>query len=71
MKERYALTEFRKHANRMNFGDVSSTVFLLQITIQNLHWSSFQIEEDAYQGDLGYTRGTIGKTGTGRIRPSR
>lgn len=23
MKERYALTEFRKHANRMNFGDVS------------------------------------------------
>ncbi|XP_075159648.1 pre-mRNA processing factor 31 [Haematobia irritans] len=47
MKERYALTEFRKHANRMNFGD---------------------IEEDAYQDDLGYSRGTIGKTGTGRIR---
>lgn len=22
MKERYAMTEFRKHANRMNFGDV-------------------------------------------------
>lgn len=47
MKERYAMTEFRKHANRMNFAD---------------------IEEDAYQEDLGYTRGTIGKTGTGRIR---
>ncbi|XP_040169749.1 U4/U6 small nuclear ribonucleoprotein Prp31 [Anopheles arabiensis] len=47
MKERYAITEFRKQANRMNFGD---------------------IEEDAYQEDLGYTRGTIGKTGTGRIR---
>ncbi|CAD7081352.1 unnamed protein product [Hermetia illucens] len=47
MKERYALTEFRKQANRMNFGD---------------------IDEDAYQEDLGYTRGTIGKTGTGRIR---
>lgn len=30
--------------------------------------SSLQIEEDAYQGDLGYSRGTIGKTGTGRIR---
>lgn len=27
-----------------------------------------QIEEDAYQDDLGYTRGTIGKAGTGRIR---
>lgn len=27
-----------------------------------------QIEEDAYQSDLGYTRGTIGKSGTGRIR---
>ena len=23
MKERYAITEFRKHANRMNFADVS------------------------------------------------
>ncbi|XP_052861768.1 U4/U6 small nuclear ribonucleoprotein Prp31 [Anopheles cruzii] len=47
MKERYAITEFRKQANRMNFGD---------------------IDEDAYQEDLGYTRGTIGKAGTGRIR---
>lgn len=47
MKERYALTEFRKNANRLNFAD---------------------IEDDAYQEDLGYTRGTIGKSGTGRIR---
>ncbi|XP_018336826.2 U4/U6 small nuclear ribonucleoprotein Prp31 [Agrilus planipennis] len=47
MKERYAITEFRKHANRMNFAE---------------------IEDDAYQDDLGYTRGTIGKSGTGRIR---
>lgn len=47
MKERYAMTEFRKHANRMNF---------------------CEIEDDAYQEDLGYSRGTIGKTGTGRIR---
>lgn len=27
IKERYALTEFRKQANRMNFGDVSSYIF--------------------------------------------
>ncbi|XP_055313682.1 U4/U6 small nuclear ribonucleoprotein Prp31 [Sitodiplosis mosellana] len=47
MKERYAMTEFRKQANRLNFGD---------------------IEEDAYQDDLGYSRGTIGKAGTGRVR---
>ncbi|KAJ2952601.1 hypothetical protein O0L34_g6924 [Tuta absoluta] len=47
MKERYAMTEFRKNANRMNFAD---------------------IEDDAYQEDLGYTRGTIGKSSTGRIR---
>lgn len=47
MKERYAVTEYRKHANRMNFAE---------------------IEDDAYQDDLGYTRGTIGKKGTGRIR---
>lgn len=47
MKERYAITEFRKQANRLNFGE---------------------IDEDAYQDDLGYSRGTIGKAGTGRIR---
>jgi len=43
-KERYAVTELRKQANRMNFGE---------------------IEEDVYQNDLGYTRGNIGKGGTG------
>jgi U4/U6 small nuclear ribonucleoprotein PRP31 len=32
-----------------------------------MHFHS-QIEEDAYQEDLGYTRGTIGKAGHGRIR---
>lgn len=47
MKERYAVTEFRKHANRMNFAE---------------------IEDDAYQNDLGYSRGTIGKKTTGGIR---
>ncbi|KAG7307120.1 U4/U6 small nuclear ribonucleoprotein Prp31 [Plutella xylostella] len=47
MKERYAMTEFRKNANRLNFAD---------------------IEDDAYQEDLGYTRGTIGKSSTGRVR---
>ena len=47
MKERMAMTEFRKQANRMNFGD---------------------IEEDAYQEDLGFTAGTLGKAGKGRIR---
>lgn len=48
MKERYAMTEFRKSANRMCFAE---------------------IEEDAYQEDLGYTRGAVGRTGAaGRIR---
>lgn len=47
MKERMAMTEFRKQQNRMNFGD---------------------IEDDAYQEDLGFTTGTIGKSGMGRIR---
>lgn len=46
-KERYAITEYRKQANRMNFAE---------------------IEDDAYQDDLGYTRGTIGKKNTGGIR---
>ncbi|KAF0313693.1 U4/U6 small nuclear ribonucleoprotein Prp31 [Amphibalanus amphitrite] len=30
-----------------------------------------QIEDDAYQQDLGYTRGNIGKGGTGRIRAAQ
>ncbi|GAB6028521.1 U4/U6 small nuclear ribonucleoprotein Prp31 [Chamberlinius hualienensis] len=47
MKERYGMTELRKQANRMNFGE---------------------IEEDAYQDDLGFSVGQIGKSGTGRIR---
>ncbi|XP_043190390.1 U4/U6 small nuclear ribonucleoprotein Prp31-like [Amphibalanus amphitrite] len=50
MKERYAVTEMRKQANRMTFGE---------------------IEDDAYQQDLGYTRGNIGKGGTGRIRAAQ
>lgn len=29
MKERYAMTEFRKQANRLNFGDVSLVMFYL------------------------------------------
>lgn len=28
----------------------------------------WQIDDDAYQNDLGYNRGTIGRSGTGRIR---
>lgn len=32
MKERYAITEFRKHANRMNFADVS---FLLLLRVDS------------------------------------
>ncbi|RWS15816.1 U4/U6 small nuclear ribonucleoprotein Prp31-like protein [Dinothrombium tinctorium] len=47
MKERLAMTELRKQANRMNFGE---------------------IEDDAYQEDLGFTTGQLGKSGMGRIR---
>ena len=38
MKERYALTEFRKQANRMNFGDVSFS-FSISTLILNLKTS--------------------------------
>ena len=31
-------------------------------------WLGSQIEEDAYQEDLGYTRGIMGKGGPGRVR---
>ncbi|XP_077980440.1 U4/U6 small nuclear ribonucleoprotein Prp31-like [Glandiceps talaboti] len=47
MKEKYGMTEMRKAANRMTFGE---------------------IEEDAYQDDLGFSAGQIGRGGTGRIR---
>lgn len=36
MKERYAMTEFRKQANRLNFGDVSFFhTFLIEILLIN------------------------------------
>jgi U4/U6 small nuclear ribonucleoprotein PRP31 len=50
MKERMAMTEFRKQANRMNFGE---------------------IDEDAYQEDLGFSAGVLGKSAKGRIRGSK
>lgn len=45
MKERLGLTEVRKAANRMNFGE---------------------IEEDAYQDDLGFSLGALGKSRSGK-----
>ena len=50
MKERMGITELRKQANRMTFGE---------------------IEEDAYQDDLSFSTGQIGKSGTGRIRSAQ
>lgn len=50
MKERLGLTELRKQANRMTFGE---------------------IEEDAYQEDLSFSAGQIGKSGTGRVRAAQ
>lgn len=47
MKERLGMTDMRKRANRMNFGE---------------------IEEDAYQEDLGLSLGTLGKASSNRIR---
>uniref|UniRef100_UPI00358EF388 U4/U6 small nuclear ribonucleoprotein Prp31 n=1 Tax=Myxine glutinosa TaxID=7769 RepID=UPI00358EF388 len=47
MKERLGLTEVRKQANRMTFGE---------------------IEEDAYQEDLGFSLGQLGRAGSGRVR---
>jgi U4/U6 small nuclear ribonucleoprotein PRP31 len=38
MKERYAITDFRKAANRMNFGDVSKKIKIyFFITFYNFH----------------------------------
>ncbi|XP_021951510.1 U4/U6 small nuclear ribonucleoprotein Prp31 [Folsomia candida] len=50
MKERFAVTELRKQANRTTFGDIG---------------------DDAYQEDLGYNRGTMGKNGSGMIRTAQ
>lgn len=50
MKERMGITELRKQANRMTFGE---------------------IEEDAYQDDLSFSTGQIGKAGSGRVRAAQ
>jgi U4/U6 small nuclear ribonucleoprotein PRP31 len=48
MKDKYAITEIRKQANRMTFGS---------------------IQEDAYQDDLGFNTGQLGKSGaSGSVR---
>ena len=47
MKERLVITDLRKQANRLNFGE---------------------IEDDAYQNDLAFTTGQMGKSANGRIR---
>ncbi|EDV27298.1 uncharacterized protein TRIADDRAFT_20768 [Trichoplax adhaerens] len=47
LKEKAAVTELRKQANRMTFG---------------------QIEEDAYQGDLGFSLGQLGQSTSGKVR---
>uniref|UniRef100_A0A8D8RVK1 U4/U6 small nuclear ribonucleoprotein Prp31 n=1 Tax=Cacopsylla melanoneura TaxID=428564 RepID=A0A8D8RVK1_9HEMI len=41
---------------------------ITELRKQQNRLSFADIEDDAYQEDLGYTRGTIGKTGAGRIR---
>jgi U4/U6 small nuclear ribonucleoprotein PRP31 len=46
MKERLGMTEMRRQANRMTFGD---------------------IEDDAYQEDLGLSLGALGKS-SGKVR---
>lgn len=46
-KERLGMTDMRKAARRMNFGE---------------------IEEDAYQEDLGFSLGNLGKKNSGRLR---
>lgn len=50
MKERLGMTEMRKQANRMTFGE---------------------IEDEAYQQNLGFSLGQLGKKGTGRIRAAQ
>lgn len=47
LKERLVITDLRKQANRINFGE---------------------IEDDAYQNDLGFSTGQMGKSASGRIR---
>lgn len=47
LKERLVITDLRKQANRLNFGE---------------------IEDDAYQNDLGFTTGQMGRSSNGRIR---
>lgn len=44
------MTEVRKQANRMTFGE---------------------IEDEAYQQNLGFSLGQLGKSGTGRIRAAQ
>ena len=90
-KQKYILTDIRKQANRMTFGEVSRFAI---ISINHLHalmcscshcchtmednqrlntlvtlphhlYILSQIHDDAYQDDLGFSTGNLGKGGVG------
>lgn len=80
MKERLGLTEIRKHANRMTFAEVgagspcsrSRNVEPRFCVIGADGWIFLlQIEDDAYQEDLGFSLGQLGKSGSGRVRQAQ
>ncbi|KAG8520539.1 U4/U6 small nuclear ribonucleoprotein Prp31 [Galemys pyrenaicus] len=81
MKERLGLTEIRKQANRMSFGEVSAppcpelgesaSSSSASCPSSSSHGPVHMIEEDAYQEDLGFSLGHLGKSGSGRVRQTQ
>lgn len=69
MKERLGMTELRSGANKTAFGTVRISVRMFRN--DNFLFFFFQIEEDAYQEDLGFSAGLIGKSGSGKVRAAQ
>ncbi len=66
MKDRYAQSSMRKQTNRMTFGEVRKVpkLCLLCLLFLPVHICVLtQIEQDAYQEDLGLSTGQLGKGG--------
>ena len=61
MKQKVILTEIRRQTNRMTFAEVNIHFTLLISIFIFLP----QIEQDAYQDDLGFSLGQLGKGGVG------
>lgn len=67
-KNIYSFFHFKHHKL---FNTHYTMMFLFFKLYSDCLWCDFQIEDDAYQEDLGFSLGQLGKSGSGRVRQAQ